>query len=104
VVHQTSPATDKAQSGLVSATHVSATHVTPTLVRPTLVALVLLGLTAPLLAADWPMWRFDAARSGASPHALLNQLETHVLQHIADAAQFDDITMLALQRQAGSSV
>ncbi len=44
------------------------------------------------------------AQRRASPHALLNQLETHVLQHIADAAQFDDITMLALQRQAGSSV
>lgn len=35
---------------------------------------LILFLPAPLLAADWPMWRYDAARSNASPDDLPNEL------------------------------
>src|SRR4051794_34600952 len=30
-----------------------------------------------LHAADWPMWRFDANRSGATPHAVPARLHLH---------------------------
>ncbi len=36
--------------------------------------IILISL-APAGAADWPMWRYDANRSAASPYDLPNQLE-----------------------------
>src|ERR1051325_3426918 len=40
------------------------------LLRSILTAALLLGLPNLLQAADWPMWRYDANRSGATPHEL----------------------------------
>ncbi len=37
-------------------------------------ALILAASASPVFAADWPMWRYDAQRSGASPHELPAQL------------------------------
>ena len=39
--------------------------------------LLALSFSSPAAAADWPMWRYDAQRSGVSPHALPPQLYLH---------------------------
>jgi len=45
------------------------------LVRSVVVGIILLsGLGAPVVGADWPMYRYDAARSGASPEELKTPL------------------------------
>ena len=43
--------------------------------------LLIAALTAPTSAGDWPMWRYDANRSAASPHQLPDQLH---LQWVRD--------------------
>lgn len=44
------------------------------LIRTMFVAIVIGLFGQPLSAADWPMWRYDAARSNASPAPLPDQL------------------------------
>jgi outer membrane protein assembly factor BamB len=45
--------------------------------RALLVILLAAGLAAPVRAADWPMWRYDAGRCGASPQQLPAELHQH---------------------------
>lgn len=40
-----------------------------------LLSLCCLAASGPAVAGDWPMWRYDAARGAASPHALPAQLQ-----------------------------
>jgi outer membrane protein assembly factor BamB len=42
-----------------------------------LAMMVALSFTSASRAADWPMWRYDAQRSGASPADLPDQLHVH---------------------------
>lgn len=42
-----------------------------------LLSAAFLALTIPLSAADWPMWRYDANRSAASPQELPARLNLH---------------------------
>lgn len=57
---------------------------------PRWVGLLALLLTGPALAADWPMWRFDAQRSAASPEVLPAQLHLQWTRKYAPRVQVWD--------------
>ena len=42
----------------------------PRLTLPILAVALIVTASIPVHAADWPMWRYDANRSGATPHRL----------------------------------
>ena len=51
-----------------------------------LVALVLFcGDLSTSVGGDWPMWRFDAGRSAASPHALPSELHLHWVRQLPES-------------------
>ena len=57
---------------------------------PRWVGLLACLLTGPVLAADWPMWRFDAQRSAASPEVLPAQLQLQWTRKYAPRVQVWD--------------
>ncbi len=56
----------------------------------TLACLLFLAANVAAPAADWPMWRFDANRSAASPHGLPGNLQLHWTREYAPRVQVWD--------------
>ena len=54
---------------------------------PVLAAVAWLLLGVPAVAGDWPMWRYDACRSAASPTPLPADLELQWTRHFSPRTQ-----------------